>query len=117
MEIVQSFRFEAAHWLPNVPAEHRCKNMHGHSYRIDVHVEGPLDAHTGWVVDFYDVETAFGPVMKALDHQVLNEVEGLDNPTAELIAVWIYDQMAKVLPGLSEVVVHETEYSRAAYRG
>jgi len=115
-EIVQAFRFEAAHSLPNVPEGHRCKRIHGHSYRVDVHVTGPVDPHTGWVVDFYDIEAAFGPVMEALDHQLLNEVAGLENPTAERIASWIWSQLS-ALQGLSQVVVHETEHSRAVYCG
>ena len=90
--------------------------MHGHYYRIEVKVTGTLDPHTGWVIDFYDVEDAFQPVMAALDHQVLNEVPGLENPTAENIAVWIWDALSAV-DGLSEIVVHETEYSRAIYTG
>jgi 6-pyruvoyltetrahydropterin/6-carboxytetrahydropterin synthase len=89
--------------------------MHGHSYRIDVHVSGPVDPHTGWVVDFYDIEAAFEPVMAALDHRVLNEVDGLENPTAENIAEWIWNALP-ALDGLAQVVVHETEFSRAIYR-
>jgi 6-pyruvoyltetrahydropterin/6-carboxytetrahydropterin synthase len=114
--IVQGFRFEAAHRLPNVPKGHRCSRMHGHSYRVEVKVTGALDPHTGWVIDFYDVEDAFEPVMAALDHQVLNEVPGLENPTAENIAVWIWNALSAV-EGLSEIVVHETEYSRAIFTG
>jgi 6-pyruvoyltetrahydropterin/6-carboxytetrahydropterin synthase len=116
VEVVQAFRFEAAHYLPNVPDTHRCKNMHGHSYRIDVHVAGPVDPFSGMVIDFFDVDDAFEPVLKLLDHQVLNEVEGLENPTAEHIAIWIFNQL-HALKGLSQVVVHETEFSRAVYSG
>ena len=116
VEVIQGFRFEAAHYLPNVPDTHRCKNMHGHSYRIDVHVRGPVDEYSGMVIDFFDMDDAFEPVMKALDHQVLNEVAGLENPTAENIAIWIYRQLSN-LPGLCRVVVHETEFSRAEYSG
>ena len=115
-EIVQSFRFEAAHFLPNVPEGHRCKRIHGHSYRIDVHVEGEVDPQSGWVVDFFDVEAAFTPVFSALDHQLLNDIEGLENPTAEHIAVWVWEHL-EGLSGLSCVTVHETELSRAIYRG
>lgn len=114
--IVQAFRFEAAHRLPNVPAGHRCARMHGHSYRVEVKVTGVLDPHTGWVIDFYDVEDAFEPVMAALDHRVLNEVSGLENPTAENIAIWIWTALSAI-QGLTEIVVHETEYSRAIYTG
>lgn len=116
-EIVQTFRFEAAHFLPAVPDTHRCKRVHGHSYRIDVHVAGALDPTTGWVVDFYDIEAAFEPVMAALDHRLLNDVPGLANPTAELIAVWIFQKLQASVDGIRQVVVWETEHSRAIYRG
>lgn len=116
-EIVQSFRFEAAHFLPNVGPQHRCRRVHGHSYKVDVHVAGDVDETSGWVVDFYDIEAAFGPCMDALDHHLLNEVAGLENPTAELIARWIWERLRPGLPGLCQVVVHETELSRAIVRG
>lgn len=113
VEIRQSFRFEAAHFLPNVPPEHRCLRVHGHSYKVDVFVRGPLDERTGWVIDFYDVEAAFQPLLKTLDHHLLNEIPGLENPTAEHIAVWIWTRLQPALPGLAQVTVHETEYSSA----
>jgi 6-pyruvoyltetrahydropterin/6-carboxytetrahydropterin synthase len=93
MKISQAFTFEAAHWLPNVPREHRCNRMHGHSYRVEIRIEGPVDPRSGFVVDFSDVEAAFGPLRERLDHHCLNEVEGLENPTAENIATWIWDQL------------------------
>ena len=117
VDITQSFRFEAAHFLPNVPPGHRCMRVHGHSYKIDVVVTGPLDEHLGWVVDFYDVESAFGPLLQTLDHHLLNEVEGLSNPTAENIALWIWTRLKPKLPGLASVTVHETELSRATVTG
>lgn len=116
VEVVQGFRFESAHFLPNVPDTHRCKTMHGHSYRVDVHVTGPTGERSGMVIDFFDVDDAFEPVMAALDHQVLNTVEGLENPTAENIAIWIFNTLSG-LKGISKVVVHETEFSRASYQG
>lgn len=117
MKIVQAFTFEAAHRLPNVPPTHRCFRMHGHSYRVELHLEGPVDPHTGFVVDFFDVESAFAPVLARLDHYCLNEVEGLENPTAEHIAIWIYDRVNPILPQLAAVVVFETPDSRAEYAG
>lgn len=116
-EIVQAFRLEAAHSLPNVPDTHKCKRVHGHSYRIDVHVKGDVDEHTGWVVDFYDIEAAFEPIHHMLDHRLLNNVEGLENPTAERIAAWVFTRLRGELAGLCQVVVHETEGSRAICRG
>ncbi len=117
VEITQSFRFEAAHFLPNVPPGHRCIRVHGHSYKVDVSVSGPLDPHTGWVVDFYDIEAAFRPLLQTLDHHLLNEIPGLENPTAEHIAVWIWERLQPGLSGLVSVTVHETEHSRATVSG
>ena len=117
VELVREYRFEAAHFLPNVPETHRCRRIHGHSYRIDVHVSGEIDAATGWVVDFYDIEAVFAPLLGQLDHHLLNELPGLENPTAELIAAWVWAHLSPALPGLSQVVVHETEMSRAVVRG
>lgn len=117
MKIVQAFTFEAAHRLPNVPQMHRCFRMHGHSYRVELHLEGPVDPHTGFVVDFFDVESAFAPVLERLDHYCLNEVEGLENPTAEHIAIWIYDRVKPILSQLTTVVVFETPDSRVEYAG
>ncbi|MDI4656112.1 6-carboxytetrahydropterin synthase QueD [Xanthobacter autotrophicus] len=115
--ITQGFTFEAAHFLPHVPETHRCRRMHGHSYRVDLTLEGPVDAVTGFVVDFFDVEAAFGPLLKQLDHYCLNDVEGLENPTAEIIAAWIWDRVKPVLPLLSCVRVYETPFSFAEYNG
>ena len=117
MEIFRTFRFESAHRLPNVPPGHKCARMHGHSYRVDVHVAGPLGAATGWVIDFAEIADAFEPVLEALDHRVLNDVEGLENPTCERLAVWIWARLRPALPGLSQLVVRETESSGCVYRG
>ncbi|MDY0243087.1 MAG: 6-carboxytetrahydropterin synthase QueD [Rhodospirillaceae bacterium] len=117
MKIVQAFTFEAAHFLPRVPETHRCHRLHGHSYRVELALEGPVDPETGFVVDFFDLERAFGPVLARLDHHCLNEVDGLENPTAEHIAVWIYDRVKPVLPLLAAVSVFETPMCWAEYRG
>ena len=117
MKITQAFTFEAAHRLPNVPPTHRCFRMHGHSYRVELQVAGPADAHSGWVIDFYDVEAAFAPTLAELDHHCLNEIEGLENPTAEHIAAWIWHRVKPALPGLSSVKVMETPMSWAEYDG
>lgn len=117
MKITQAFTFEAAHWLPNVPETHRCRRMHGHSYRVELRLEGAVDPVTGFVVDFFDVEAAFGPLLARLDHHCLNEVEGLSNPTAEHIASWIWDRTKPLLPQLDAVLVYETPMSWAEYRG
>jgi len=117
MEIFREFTFEAAHRLPHVPHGHKCARLHGHSYRVTVHVEGPVEPDTGWVMDFGDLKTAFEPVRKQLDHYYLNEIEGLDNPTSEILAAWIWDRLTAGLPGLSAVTVRETCTSGCTYRG
>jgi 6-pyruvoyltetrahydropterin/6-carboxytetrahydropterin synthase len=116
-ELTRSYRFEAAHRLPRVPADHKCARMHGHGFRVDVVVRGPVGADSGWVVDFADIDRAARPLVDALDHRTLNEIEGLGNPTSEILAKWIWDRLAAALPGLAEVAVCESETSRCAYRG
>ena len=117
VEIVKEFWIEAAHRLPNLPATHKCSRLHGHSFRIEVRVRGPVDPRLGWVVDFADVKSAFQPLHDVLDHHYLNEVEGLENPTSENLAIWVWRKLAGPLPGLAEVVVHETCTARCVYRG
>ncbi len=117
MEIFKVFQIEAAHWLPNVPADHKCRRLHGHSFRIEVHVAGPVDDQLGWVMDFADLKTAFRPVFDQLDHRCLNDIEGLENPTSENLARWIWEKLAPSLPGLDRIVVQETCTSGCTYRG
>lgn len=108
------FKFEAAHCLPNVPADHKCRRMHGHSYRVQVTLAGKVDPAKGWIVDFGDVSAAWRPLEKLLDHYTLNEVDGLANPTAEILAAWIFARMRRTLPQLVRVEVWETADSGAA---
>ncbi|MFC4726720.1 6-carboxytetrahydropterin synthase QueD [Coralloluteibacterium thermophilus] len=117
MDIFKIFTVEAAHRLPNVPPGHKCARLHGHSFRIEIHVSGEIDPATGWVMDFADVKAAFRPLYERLDHHYLNDVEGLENPTSERIAVWIWDRLKPALPGLSRVVVHETCTAGSSYSG
>lgn len=117
MDISKTFHIEAAHRLPNVPAGHKCARLHGHSFRVEVHVRGPLDPHLGWVMDFADIKTAFAPLFERLDHNYLNDVAGLDNPTSENLARWIWDHLKPRLPLLARVVVHETCTSACSYDG
>jgi len=98
VELVKDFRFEAAHYLPNVPEGHKCRRMHGHSFRGEVGVRGHIDPHTGWLIDFADLKRAVDPVVARLDHYLLNEIEGLDNPTSENLAAWIWQQLAPQVP-------------------
>jgi 6-pyruvoyltetrahydropterin/6-carboxytetrahydropterin synthase len=116
MEIFREFSFEAAHRLPNVPSGHKCARLHGHSFRVEVHVTGEVDPTAGWVMDFAEISAAFRPLQEQLDHHYLNEVPGLENPTSENLARWIWDRLAGALP-LSEVVVRETCNVGCRYRG
>ena len=117
MDIFKSFTLEAAHRLPNVPAGHKCARLHGHSFRVELHVSGEPDPHAGWVMDFAELKAAFLPVYEQLDHHYLNDIEGLENPTSERLAQWIWARMKPCVPLLSEVVVHETCTSGCRYRG
>ena len=117
MEIYKEFSFEAAHRLPHVPVGHKCGRLHGHSFRVELHVSGPVDDRMGWVMDFADVRSAFEPLFQQLDHRYLNDVPGLDNPTSENLARWIWRELQPRLPLLSRVVVHETCTSGASCAG
>ncbi|MHB1444321.1 MAG: 6-carboxytetrahydropterin synthase QueD [Acidimicrobiales bacterium] len=116
MEIFRLFGFEAAHLLPNVPDGHKCRRLHGHSYRIEIHVSGEVEETTGMVMDFADVAAAVEPVVELLDHRYLNEIDGLDNPTSENLARWLWARLASRLP-LSRIVVRETCTSGVSYSG
>ena len=117
VELVKDFRFEAAHFLPNVPEGHKCRRTHGHSFRGEVAVRGPLDPHLGWVMDFADLRAAVEPIVKRLDHYLLNDIDGLDNPTSERLAIWIWRELAPSLPLLVRVTIEETCTSRCHYFG
>lgn len=117
MRLVREFTFEAAHLLPNVPEGHKCRRLHGHSFRVELVCEGEIDPHTGWLIDFADIKLAFQPLRERLDHHYLNEIEGLENPTAENIARWIWQRLEPVLPQLTQVNLAETCTSRCEYIG
>ena len=117
MEIFKTFTLESAHRLPTVPPGHKCARVHGHSFRVELHVEGPVDPHLGWVMDFAEVKQAFEPLFQRLDHRYLNDVPGLENPTSENLARYIWQELKPALPLLSRVVVHETCTSGAAFTG
>lgn len=116
-EIFKEFTFEAAHRLPNVPDGHKCARLHGHSYRVMVNVTGPVGDQSGWVMDFGDLKAAFGPLAQQLDHYYLNEVPGLENPTSENLARWIWDRLKPSLTDLSAITVRETCTSGCTFRG
>ena len=117
MEIWKEFTFEAAHRLPNLPEGHKCARLHGHSFRTRIYVNGPLDPELGWVMDFADIKAALKTIEVRLDHHYLNEIEGLENPTSENIAIWIWNHLVSDLPLLSKVVVRETCTSGCTYEG
>src|SRR4051794_18986859 len=117
MELYKVFGFEAAHRLPNVSAGHKCGRLHGHSFRVTIHIKGRVGLTSGWVMDFADIKSAFQPLLDQLDHHYLNEIEGLSNPTSENLARWIWCRLLPALPLLSKVVVSETCTSGCVYEG
>ena len=117
MRLYKDFSFEAAHRLPNVPEDHKCARLHGHSFLVRVSVDGPVGEQTGWVMDFADLKAAFRPLHDRLDHRYLNEIAGLENPTSEVLAHWIWRELRPTLPGLAEIEVRETCTSGCIYRG
>lgn len=117
VRLVKSFTFEAAHRLPNMPEGHKCGRLHGHSFRVELACEGPPDPRTGILVDFADIKAGFKPLYSQLDHHYLNEIPGLDNPTSEVLALWIWERLKPALPSLSQVTVFETCTARCEYRG
>jgi 6-pyruvoyltetrahydropterin/6-carboxytetrahydropterin synthase len=117
MELFRIFSIEAAHRLPNVPGDHKCARLHGHSFRIEVHLSGDVDPASGWIMDFADLKAAFRPIHEQLDHNYLNEIPGLENPTSENLAKWIWDRLSPDLPLLSRIVVQETCTCGCSYEG
>ena len=115
--IFRVFTIEAAHRLPNVPAGHKCARLHGHSFRIELHVTGIVEAHSGWVMDFAELKSIFQSTYERLDHHYLNDIPGLENPTSENLARWIWNEMKPSIPLLSKVVIHETCTSGCSYEG
>lgn len=117
VRLVHEFRFEAAHRLPRVPQGHKCERLHGHSFKIELAVEGPVNPETGWFIDYGDLWDAWRPLNDKLDHNYLNEIEGLENPTSENLARWIWDHLHPVIPSLTQVTIFETCDARCEYRG
>lgn len=118
VELTKTYGFEAAHRLPMVPADHKCARMHGHSFRVDIHVAGEIDETHGWLVDYAEITAVVEPlIMRELDHRCLNDVPGLENPTSEMLCAWLWKRLAARLPGLAAITVHETCAARCTYRG
>lgn len=117
VRLVKEFRFEAAHRLPRVPEGHKCARLHGHSFKIELAIAGPVDEQTGWFLDYEDVDRVWAPLYEQLDHRYLNEIEGLDNPTSENLARWLWDRIKPKLEWLERVTVYETCDARCEYEG
>ena len=117
VELETDFRFEAAHRLPHVPEGHKCRRLHGHSFHCTVTVQGPVDPTLGWLMDYAEIRAATEPVRAQLDHYLLNDIAGLENPTSEVLARFIWDRLVAALPSLSAVTVRETCTARCTYRG
>ena len=117
IEIRKSFTIEAAHRLPNVPPGHKCARLHGHSFNVEIAVGGPLDPQKGWIIDYAEIKEAFQPLHDQLDHNYLNDIPGLQNPTSENLAMWIWDKLKPALHNLTAVIVHETCTTTCEYRG
>jgi len=117
VELRKTFQFEAAHLLPHLPKAHKCRRLHGHSFKVEVALAGECDPKLGWLMDYAEISAAFKPLLEKLDHYYLNEIPGLENPTSENIAAWVWDRLKPRLPGLLEIVVAETCLSRCIYRG
>ncbi len=117
MDIFKLFTIEAAHRLPNVPDGHKCARLHGHSFKVEVHVRGEPDPKYGWIMDFADIKAAFAALYEQLDHRYLNDIPGLDNPTSEHLALWIWGELKPKLAALHKIVIHETCTSGCVYFG
>lgn len=117
VELRKTFQFEAAHRLPHLPKTHKCRRLHGHSFQVEIAVVGECDPRLGWLIDYADLSEAFKPIWKRLDHYYLNEIPGLENPTSENVAAWIWKRLQPKLPLLTEIMVAETCQSRCVYRG
>lgn len=117
MDLFKEFTFEAAHYLPKVPTGHKCGRLHGHSYKVRVCVSGNREIKSGWIMDFSEIKEAFNPIYDILDHNLLNSIEGLENPTCENLAVWIWDRLKPRLPSVTSVMIYETCTSGCLYEG
>lgn len=115
--LTKDFRFESAQTLPKLPPGHKCTRMHGHSFLVEISVEGEVNPETGWIYDHAQISRAMNPLVDQLDHAYLNDIPGLENPTIELMAGWFWQRLAPQLPGLAEIVIHETPTARCSYRG
>lgn len=114
-QIKNHFQIESARFLPNLSKDHPCSRLHGHSFKIILTLQGPLDPKIGWVQDYHEINTIMKPILDQLDHRVLNDVPGLENPTSEILARWLYQQALRHLPLLKTVTVMETPTTECSY--
>lgn len=117
MEIYKEFAFDSAHFLPNVPDGHKCKEIHGHTYHLRVYISGKPDAELGWIIDFKELKDTITPLIDKVDHKLINNIPGLENPTAENITIWFWDNLKPLLPGLSRIELKETPTTGVIYSG
>ncbi len=117
MDIYKKFSFDSAHYLPNLPEDHKCKRMHGHTFNVEIHITGNINQEIGWIMDFSEIKTICDPVIEKLDHRVLNDIKGLNNPTSENLAKWIWEKVKPQLSGLKKIIVSETCSTGCIYRG
>lgn len=117
VRLSKDFIVEAAQSLPNVPEGHKCARLHGHTFTIEIAVEGEVNPETGWLYDHAEISRAMKPLVDQLDHSYLNEIPGLENPTIEMMAAWLWKRLSPSLPGLVEIIIHETPSARCSYRG
>lgn len=117
VRLTKTFHFEAAHDLPTFPDGHKCRRLHGHSFKFDVVVEGEVNPARGYLIDYGEIKKVADPIVKRLDHYYLNDIEGLSNPTSEVLAAWLWDRLKPALPLLSSIIVYETCTSACEYRG
>ncbi len=117
VRLIHEYRFEAAHRLPMVPPGHKCARLHGHSFKVELVISGPVNPATGWLIDFSEMYDAWRPTFDVLDHHYLNEVLGLENPTSEVLVKWLWDRLKPTLPILEQVTLWETCEARCEYRG
>jgi len=117
MDVTKTFSIEAARSLPNLPEGHPCKNIHGHSFKITITVSGNVDPHSGFVMDFGDIDAACKPILSQLDHTYLNDIAGLENPSSEYLCMWIWERLKPTLIGLSQIEINETDSTGCIYKG
>lgn len=117
MIIYKQFSFDSAHFLPKVPAGHKCINTHGHTYFLTVYIEGDMIEKYGWVIDYTDLKNGIQPIINLLDHQLLNNIPGLENPTSEVLAIWLWNKIKPIFPGLKKIELNETPTSGVIYEG